>query len=136
MTGDRADRRRRVIAAAAGVLCLMPTALITASVLRDPTGPRLTVVAILLLGAVGGPALLTRWNRWPTLAGSTRLAAVFASAYLTPFVLALLGRFSRPSDVLTVNLPFAAGIAALWWARQGRPAQRPPVEPPPHAPAT
>ncbi len=112
-------RVKRLALALMGAVCLIPTVLIAREVLARPTQARAAVLAILLLGTTGGPLLVSRWNRWSTLPASTRAALVFAAAYVTPFLLALLGRFTRPGDVLTVNLPFAVAVVSLWWAWRG-----------------
>jgi hypothetical protein len=114
-----ARRLTRVAFALVGTVCLIPTVLIAREVLARPTPARATVLAILVLGTTGGPVLVSRWDRWSTLTASTRGALVFAAAYVTPFLLALLGRFSRPGDVLTVNLPLAVAVVSLWWAWRG-----------------
>jgi hypothetical protein len=114
-----ARRLKRVALALVGTICLIPTILIAREVLARPTPARAAVLAILVLGTTGGPLLVSRWNRWSTLPAATRGALVFAAAYLTPFLLALLGRFTRPSDVLTVNLPLAVAVVCLWWAWRG-----------------
>lgn len=117
----------RLLVIAVGLLCFAPIVLLAREVFARPSLPGFTALGVTILGPLGGPFLVSRWDRWSALDRRNRLAIVFVTAYVTPFVLALLGRFPNPANLLTFNLPVAAGVTALWWVRRGLPAR--PAEP-------
>ena len=110
---------KRIVLAVVGITCLVPTAWIGREIVARPTAPGVTLLAVMLVGAAGGPFLISRWERWSALQPQARWGAILATSYLTPFLLALLAQFDHPEDLLTVNLPLAVGVAALWWTWRG-----------------